>query len=254
MSINSIPAISITDVNYSIQNYPILENITFDIKEGEYMAIIGPNGAGKTTLLKIILGLLQPDSGEVNIFGQSREIMKEKYIIGYIPQRVSATIYRFPATVEEIIRSGRTARVGMFRAFSKTDFDAVEKAMERADVTKYRNKSISELSGGELQRVFIARALATEPKILILDEPTVGVDPQTQAAFYEFIEDLNHKLNLTIVIVTHEVDVALHRAHFVLCLNKQLVCHVPSSELLKGKYLEKLYGESMHVVHHEHKH
>lgn len=222
------------------------------IQEGEYVAIIGPNGAGKSTLLKLILGLLTPQSGSIKLFGQPLQTFDEKFKLGYVPQRVSASSIQFPATVKEVVESGRTATVGLFRGLSKHDREKIHWAMHVAGIEKLENSSINQLSGGQLQRVYIARALASEPKILLLDEPTTGVDLETQEKFYDFLKMLNKDLGLTILIVTHEVDVAVHRAKSVICLNRKLVCHIPSTKLLQGNYLQNLYGTHAHVVPHEH--
>jgi len=216
------------------------------------LGIIGPNGGGKTTLIKIILGLLKPDTGSVKIFGEDIKTFKERALIGYLPQRISQSIPQFPATVEEIVRSGRTARVGLFKRFSEQDKIAIEKAMETADVVKHRARLINELSGGERQRVFIARSLAGEPKMLILDEPSVGVDIAAQEKFYTFIEDLNQNHGLAIIFVSHDIDVVAHEVKCLLCLNKSLVCHGLPREFMKEEYLEKLYGKKVKFILHRH--
>lgn len=244
--------IEIKDINYSYEGAKALDQVSLVIEQGEYAAIIGPNGAGKTTLLKVMLGLIKPDSGKVLIFGQQVEDFDKKFQLGYVPQRVSASSLQFPATVEEVVQSGRTASIGLFRRLNKKDREKIEWAMNLAGVEKFRTSSINQLSGGQLQRVYIARALTSEPHILFLDEPTAGVDLETQEKFYDFLKKLNKELGLTILIVTHEVDVAVHRARSVICLNRKLICHIPSTQLLKGNYLQQVYSEHAHVVPHEH--
>lgn len=244
--------IDVQNLNFSYNGNPVLENVSFSVKDGEYLGIIGPNGGGKTTLIKIILGLLKPDTGSVKIFGEDIKTFKERALIGYVPQRISQSIPQFPATVEEIVRSGRTARVGLFKRFSEQDKIAIEKAMETADVVKHRARLINELSGGERQRVFIARSLAGEPKMLILDEPSVGVDIAAQEKFYTFIEDLNQNHGLAIIFVSHDIDVVAHEVKCLLCLNKSLVCHGLPREFMKEEYLEKLYGKKVKFILHRH--
>jgi len=244
--------IDVQNLNFSYNGNPVLENVSFSVKDGEYLGIIGPNGGGKTTLIKIILGLLKPDTGSVKIFGEDIKTFKERALIGYVPQRISQSIPQFPATVEEIVRSGRTARVGLFKRFSEQDKIAIEKAMETADVVKHRARLINELSGGERQRVFIARSLAGEPKMLILDEPSVGVDIAAQEKFYTFIEDLNQNHGLAIIFVSHDIDVVAHEVKCLLCLNKSLVCHGLPREFMKEEYLEKLYGKKVKFILHGH--
>jgi len=244
--------IEVQNLNFSYNGNSVLENVSFSVKDGEYLGIIGPNGGGKTTLIKIILGLLKPDTGSVKIFGKDIKTFKERALIGYVPQRISQSIPQFPATVEEIVRSGRTARVGLFKRFSEQDKIAIEKAMETADVVKHRARLINELSGGERQRVFIARSLAGEPKMLILDEPSVGVDIAAQEKFYTFIEDLNQNHGLAIIFVSHDIDVVAHEVKCLLCLNKSLVCHGLPREFMKEEYLEKLYGKKVKFILHRH--
>ncbi|TNF54550.1 ATP-binding cassette domain-containing protein, partial [bacterium] len=157
---NNKICIELKDINFHFNEHPILEHVSFSVDIGEYVGIIGPNGGGKTTLLKIILGLLKPVSGEVEIFGQKVETFQKRYQLGYVPQRATHAESFFPATVEEVVRSGRTARIGLFRRYGDKDLEAVERAMEIADVAQYRNRLIGSLSGGERQRVLIARALS----------------------------------------------------------------------------------------------
>ena len=254
MSINqNDTCISVKNVNYSYNGSPILENITFTVKTGEYLGIIGPNGGGKTSLLKIILGLLTPTSGEVKIFGQLVREFKEKYLIGYVPQRISHAGL-FPATVEEIVTSGRTPRIGLLKRFSKEDTKAIDKAIDIAGIGKLRNTVIGSLSGGERQRVFLARALAGDPKILILDEPAVGVDVAVQQSFYTFLQHLNQNLGITILFVSHDLDIVADEVQCVLCLNRGMVCHGSPKTSFTVQNLEKLYGKQIKVIHHGHHH
>ncbi len=245
--------IELDNVSFSYGTIPVLENISFKVKKGEYLGIIGPNGGGKTTLIKIILGLLNPRSGTVKIFGIDHHSFEQKYRIGYVPQRSMQDIKEFPATVFEVVRSGRIPRLGLFHPFGKKDLEAVERAMKIAGIDWYRDMLIGNLSGGERQRVFIARALASEPDILVLDEPTVGVDIAAQKTFYEFLATLNHEHSLTIIFVSHDVDVVTREATMVLCINHNMVCHGLPRDLLSEGVLKKLYEEGgTRRVEHEH--
>lgn len=252
MHLEEKKCITVEDLSFSYSGYPVLEHINFSVQSGDYLGVIGPNGGGKTTLIKILLGLLKPTSGTVQVFGIPIRDFKEKALIGYVPQRVSHAVSQFPATVEEVVQSGRTARVGILQRLGRGDLSAVKEAMEVADVTKYKSKRIDELSGGERQRVFIARALAGEPKILILDEPSVGVDIAAQEKFYTFLESLNRDHGLTIIFVSHDIDVVAHEVKSLLCLNKHLVCHGAPREFMKEEYLEKLYGKKVKFILHGH--
>jgi zinc transport system ATP-binding protein len=243
--------IEVKDVSFSYNGNPILQDISFDVDEGEYLGIIGPNGGGKTTLFKVILGLLKPQTGEVRIFGEPLESFKRRHLIGYVPQK-SLSDYYFPATVEEVVRSGRTARLGLFKRFSKDDALAIERVMEVTDVAGLKGRLIGQLSGGERQRVFIARALASGPKILILDEPDVGVDVTAQEKFYSFLEELNSGSGITILLISHDIDVVAHQAKTILCLNRRLVCHGPPRDFITEEYMQKLYGKKVRFILHGH--
>ncbi|MBI4359624.1 MAG: metal ABC transporter ATP-binding protein [Candidatus Jacksonbacteria bacterium] len=252
MLIKDTNCIEVENVSFSYTDHTVLQNISFTVKSGEYLGIIGPNGGGKTTLVKLLLGLLKPDTGTIKLFGHDIAQFKEKALIGYVPQRSSQTISSFPATVFEVVKSGRTARIGVLKRFGKDDLAAVQKAISTADIAKYKTNLIGELSGGELQRVFIARSLAGEPKILILDEPSAGIDIAAQEKFYTFIENLNKDLGITIIFISHDIDVVAHEVKCLLCLNKNLVCHGAPREFLKDEYLEKLYGSKVKFILHGH--
>lgn len=211
----------------------MLDGVTAEIPDGDYLGIIGPNGGGKTTLLKILLGLLVPTRGEVQLFGESIAASPERKHIGYVPQSANAIGLQFPATVEEIVRSGRTPLKHPFSSWSIADDRAVKRAIEVAGVKHLIGRRIATLSGGERQRTLIARSLAAEPKILILDEPTSAIDVQSQEQFYDFLTDLRKKLKLTIIIVSHDIDVVSHEVDQVLCLNRHMVCHGPAETVMQ---------------------
>ena len=247
---NSNVCIEVKNVSFRYDGNLILENINFSVNTGEYLGVIGPNGGGKTTLLKIILGLLKPTTGTVKIFGDDVRNSKILLQIGYVPQRITQGDFHFPATVEEIVASGRTARRGLLKWLNQEDRTAIEKAMETAEITEHRNRSMSKLSGGEQQKVFIARALAGEPKILILDEPVVSVDNPSQEKFYTFLQEINQKFGLTIIFVSHDIDVVAHQVKSVLCLNHKLVCYGSPKEFIKEENMEKLYGKKVKFILH----
>ncbi len=246
------PCIEVNDICLSSNGNPVLEHVSFSISKGEYLGIIGPNGGGKTTLLKIILGLIRPDSGEVRILGRNLDELKERYKIGYIPQKVTQAELYFPASVEEIVRSGRTARVGLFKRYGQMDNQAIARAMEIAEVAEYRDRLIGRLSGGERQRVFIARALAGEPEILILDEPVGGVDIASQKRFYDFLSYLNREMGITIIFVSHDVGAIADEVNTVLCLNRRMICHGLPENYIKEDFLEKIYGRKVTSILHKH--
>lgn len=232
--------VKISDVSFAYNGESAVSDINLEIKRGEFLGIIGPNGSGKTTLLKIILGLLKPQKGEVQLFGQDMNRFKDWSKIGYVPQRAGSNVTSFPISVEEV--------VGMSGASEKS----VMNALVEVEMVEHRKRLLRELSGGQQQRVFIARALATKPELLILDEPTVGVDVDSQAKFYQLLRDLNHNLSLTLALVSHDIDVVAHEVSEVACINCKLVCHGKPKDILKSDYLEKLYGKELRFVVHGH--
>jgi len=247
--------IELKNVHFNYGTNTVLEDVSFSVNAGDYIGVIGPNGGGKTTLLLIMLGLLKPSSGHVLVFGKKiGELKRERSRIGYVPQRLSQLDANFPATVYEIIASGRTAGNGLFRLFSKSDKDAIERAMTIAKVGELRNKLIGDLSGGERQRVMIARSLAGDPKVLILDEPTTGVDIASQEQFYHFLGELNHKHGLTIVFVSHDIDIVANEVHSLLLLNRKIVSYGPAKDLINKHYLDDLYGGKIDFTFHPHHH
>jgi zinc transport system ATP-binding protein len=247
---HAFPAIEVSGVNFTADNSAILQDISFSVRQGDYLGIIGPNGGGKTTLIKIMLGLLNPDSGTVKYFGTELNKYRERYLIGYVPQKASETESRFPATVEEVVRSGRTARIGLFNRFTPADIRTVDSAMETAGVSRFSKKIVSRLSGGERQRVMIARALACEPKILFMDEPTVAIDVASQEKFYDFLDLLNQKMGLTILVVSHDIAAVAKKVSTVLCLNHEMVCHGKPAQFMKEEYMERLYGKKVNLIMH----
>ncbi len=252
MPIKKIPCIEVENLNYKINDSLILDDLTFTLNTGDYVGIVGPNGGGKTTLIKLILGLIKPTSGQIKIFGEKLNSILVNKEIGYVPQKIGQSLNGFPTTVEEVIKSGRTVRRGWLGRMSSIDLKAVDEAMEATGIKKYAKKLISELSGGERQRVFIARALAAEPKILILDEPTSGVDIGHQEIFYEFLRDLRKNFNLTIIYVSHDIDFIAKEVSTVLCLNQKLVCHQSPKAFLTKENLEKVYGPHSKIILHDH--
>lgn len=247
--------IELKNVSFRYGANIVLDNVNFSVIAGDYIGVIGPNGGGKTTLLAIMLGLLKPSSGEVFVFGKKlHELKSGRSHIGYVPQRLSQLDANFPATVYEIVASGRTALNGPFHFFSKHDKEAVERALTIAKVGDLRQKLIGDLSGGERQRVMIARSLAGEPKVLILDEPTTGVDIASQEQFYHFLGELNHEHGLTIVFVSHDIDIVANEVHSLLLLNRKIVSYGSAKDLINKHYLDDLYGSKIDFTFHPHHH
>ncbi|MDB4978361.1 MAG: znuC3 [Candidatus Peribacteria bacterium] len=248
MPINTTPAIELKDVSFRYNGIPLFRSISFHIAQGEYAGIIGPNGSGKTTLLKLMLGILKPFSGTVRILGQDVQESSARERIGYVPQRITQLDFSFPATVEEIVRSGRTP----LRKPSDNGSVSIERALAETNMLELRNRRIDQLSGGERQRAFIARALAADPAILILDEPTVGVDAESQVKFYEFLTEMNEKRGITIIFVSHDTHALMKNVKCVLCLQEGELCQCAPGELHSHDHIERHFGAHGGLTHHAH--
>lgn len=246
------PIIVVSDLNFSYRDNPVLEHVSFTLEKGDYVGIIGPNGGGKTTLLKILIGILHPQSGKILIEGIPISQFKQKSIIGYVPQRIAQDSAAFPATVYEVVESGRVASKKIFSRLDTKDKNKIKEVLKLAQIENLRDRLISQISGGERQRVYVARALAGDPKILILDEPFVGIDINAQRDFYAFLKKLNQKHGLTILFVSHDVDIISEEVKSVLCLNRGLLCFGSARILHEPGVIENLYGRKITHIHHSH--
>jgi len=256
MSLNfSVPIFDIKNLNFSVRGQEILSSISFEIFNGEYIAIIGPNGGGKTTLIRMLLGLDRPTSGEIKLFGKKLSNFKEWSKIGYVPQRASLVDANFPATVLDIVNMGRVSKRKMFSKKTIEDIDAVNDAMKKMDIENLKDKMVGTLSGGQRQRVMIARALASKPEILILDEPNTGVDMVSQNRFYALLSKLNKEENITIVFITHDIGVIADDIGRLFTINqKAIICNNPK-EAMSCEDMSELYGIDAHLIHnHKHEH
>jgi len=250
-----VPIFDVKNLNFKVDNQNILSNISFEIFKAEYIAIIGPNGGGKTTLVRMLLGLEKPTSGEVKIYGQKLKDFKEWYKIGFVPQRASHVDVNFPATVEDIVKMGRISKRKLFSKSLKKDIEAVNDAMLKMDVYDLKDKMVGNLSGGQRQRVMCARALASHPEILILDEPNTGVDVVSQNRFYALLRKLNQEDKITIVFITHDVGVIADDIARLFTVNEKItVCNDPK-KMMSCDDMSKLYGIDAHLIHnHRHEH
>lgn len=240
------------NVSFTYEHSTVLEHTSLEVKEGEFWALIGPNGSGKSTLLKIILGLLKPDTGTVKLFGQNIESFKQRERIGFVSQKSNAFNSGFPATVLEVVKSGLTRKVGLFKPFSKQDEETAMNALRIVKMEQFARKNIGELSGGQQQRVFIARALVGKPDLLIMDEPTVGIDQQNVTSFYTMLKGLNREHGIAILLVTHEIDLVTDLASHVACLNRTIHFHGVQSEYKKmdDADISSWYGHPVRRIHH----
>ena len=239
------------NVSYSYDRQPALENVSFSIEKGDFVGVIGPNGSGKTTLVKLMLGLLAPDTGSIRILGKGIREFKDWQKVGYVPQKATNFDQNFPATVFEVASMGRFSKAGLIRRLSDTDRKEVEKALHVAGISNLRNSRIGDLSGGQQQRVFIARALAAEPELLILDEPTVGVDMRAQHNFYALLKQLNGKMGMTLVLVSHDVGMITKSVSKLACVNVTATFHDVSKGFEEAA-LFCSYAKDVGAVPHHH--
>lgn len=253
----AVPVFEIKNVTYEykdkLEATPALQDISFSINEGEFLAIVGPNGSGKSTLLKLILGVYRLQQGQILINGKNRKSFNAWQDIGYVSQKAAAHAKGFPATVKEVVISGLTKEKGLFKRFSKQDYEQLDKTLKLLDISHIKDQNVSNLSGGQAQRVFIARALINNPSILVLDEPTEGIDSQHVKDFYNVLFKLK-KQDVTILLVTHDIGVVVDNADRVACLNEHLHFHGTNTEFqnLGEAELSKIYGFPLQLVSHNH--
>lgn len=237
-------AVEIKDLSVYYDNTCALSDINLEISERDFMGIIGPNGGGKSTLLKAILGLVKPTRGSITVFGQPPD--KIKTPLGYVPQ-FSKFDKQFPVSVEQAVLMGCLPRsFKLFHRFSVSDMEKCVELMKRLDIYDLKNRQIGQLSGGQLQRVLIARALASEPKILLLDEPTASVDTNSKAQIYNILRKLNSEM--AIVVVTHDTGAVSSYIKNIACLNRSLYYHGEPS--LSDAVVQQTYGCPVDLIAH----
>lgn len=237
-------AVKIENLSVYYGQTPAISGVCLDIEEGEYLGIIGPNGGGKTTLLKAILGIVQINSGKIDIY--NKRIGSNRGIIGYVPQ-FAVMDKHFPISVLEVVLTGRLKEgLSPFFKFCKKDKVEAYKVLERVSMQHLADRQVSELSGGEFQRMLIARALATNPKILFLDEPTASVDVKSREQIYNLLGELNK--DMTIILVTHDLLAVASQVNKLACLNEKLVYH--GEPELTEKVVTTLYGCPVDLIAH----
>ncbi|MDG4476632.1 metal ABC transporter ATP-binding protein [Thiovibrio frasassiensis] len=238
-------AIRIRDLDFAYNGTPVLEGVNLEIMARDSLCIVGPNGGGKTTLLKLILGLLKPNRGEIQVLGQTPE--KSRLRIGYVPQYARFD-QQFPVTVLNVVLMGRLDRI-FCGPYAKADREAALAALEEMGLADLGGRLFAEISGGQRQRVLIARALAAEGELLILDEPTANIDAASEEHLFELLTKLNERL--TVMLVTHDVGFASKFFKSIVCVNRQVVLH-PTSELT-GDLIRNMYGGDIRMIRHDHR-
>ncbi|MGV9197434.1 MAG: metal ABC transporter ATP-binding protein [Promethearchaeia archaeon] len=215
------PIIKLKDISVSYQNIFALSDVNLEVYQGEYIGIFGPNGSGKTTLLKTILGLKEPDNGIVELFG-SENLKNHRKKIGYVPQNPMAA-KTFPASVQKVVEMGLYGKIGFLKPLKEEDHQKAERALHKVHMGDYKNRPIGHLSGGELQKVMVARALVSDPKVVLLDEPTSSLDFVMTRELMELMEELNHKYNITIMVIHHHIDLLLPYCSRLLLINRSII-------------------------------
>ncbi len=246
------PLVSVEDVSFNFGATRVLLDVTFVIQPGDFLAVIGPNGSGKTTLLKILLGILHPHRGRVRLLGSDIHEFVHWEKIGYVPQKATNTDGLFPVSVREIVAMGLLSKKRFPRFLRKGDEDDIDRALEQVDMLDAKQRRIGELSGGQQQRVLIARAIVNQPLILFLDEPTAGVDAETQDRFYSMLGNLNKTHRITIVIITHDLGIVDKRVNAIACVNQRLVFHGNHDDFCNSSVVQELLKGEHHLVCHRH--
>lgn len=240
-------ALEIEDLWLSFRDTPVLEAVELSLDEGEFLGIIGPNGAGKTVLLRVVLGLLTPDRGRVRVFGRPPEDSRGQ--VAYVPQ-YSGFDRDFPIRVEDVVLTARLHRAGILRRFNDADRRRAREALEELEIGHLADRQVGKLSGGQLQRVLIARALAMDARMLILDEPTASLDPRVGVDLYERLAAMGERI--TVILVSHDIGVVTRHVTSIACLNRRL--HYHHSREITQEMIEETYGCPVDFVVHEHTH
>jgi len=248
----SAPVFSLRSVSLERDGVEVLQNVDLAAKRGEALGIIGPNGGGKTSLLRVMLGLERPTSGEVRLFGQPIGSFREWWRVAFVAQHATHFDPAFPASVREVVLLGRVPHRGLFHWFTNEDREAAAWAIEHCGLEGYEERRVGRLSGGEKQRVFIAKALAAKPDLLVMDEPTTGVDRESQRRFYDLLRDMNEEHGITIVLVSHDLGVVSAHLHRVVCLNRTLFYDGDPRAVDIDEILARLYGGEPRALAHAH--
>ncbi len=239
------PVIELRDVGFSYGAAPVLEGVDLTVEEGEFLGIVGPNAGGKSTLLKLVLGLLEPQRGDIRVLGRPpRDASRH---LGYVAQ-YPAFSRDFPITVEQTVLMGRLGTGGWLGGYDRADRAAAWQAMVEVEAEDLAQRQIGSLSGGQLQRTLLARALVGNPRVLILDEPTANIDQRVESDIFDLLGRLNERM--TILVVSHDIAFISGYVGRVACINRTLVCH--KTEAVEGEIIQELYGDHVRMVRHQH--
>ncbi len=245
--VSAAPVIELSGVSFAYGTAPVLQDVDLAVAPGEFLGIVGPNAGGKSTLLKLILGLLESAAGRVRVLGRRPQAASPA--IGYVPQ-YPAFARDFPVTVEQVVLTGRLGRGRLLGGYRREDREMARWVMTQTEIADLAPRRIATLSGGQLQRVLVARALACEPQILILDEPTANIDMRVESDIFDLLRVLNQRM--TILVVSHDVAFISAYVRRVACVNRTLLCH--ATESIDGQVIQDLYGGEVRHVAHVHAH
>lgn len=248
-----VDVITAERLSFRYNGIEVLSDLSFGVAAGDYVGLVGPNGSGKTTLIRIILGLSRAASGSISLFGQDPLHFRERHRVGYLPQKLTFFNPFFPATVSEIVGLGLLSKKSFPKRIAGSDAEAINRALNLMDITDLRNKLIGDLSGGQQQRVLLARALVNEPEMVILDEPTTALDPETRERFYAVLTDLNESRNVTIILITHDIGSVGKYTSKLLYLDKRIIFYGSFEDFCRSEDMGKYFGEfSQHIICHRH--
>ncbi len=243
--------LEVKDVTFGYNHWPVIEGINFTLMPGDYLWVIGPNGSGKTTLVKVILGILRPKSGTVRFFGRDPGTFNQWNRVAYVPQKIAFFDPYFPASVNEICEMGLLAEKKQPKRFTRVDRRRVDEALDRVGIHRIRNRRIGELSGGQLQRVLLAKALISGPEILFLDEPTAAVEPSVRKDFFGIVDGLKAQ-GTTIVLINHDIAGMNIHNNKILYLNRRQVFFGEGGKFCLAEDMSDYFGAYQHVICHQH--
>lgn len=243
--------IEVKNLRVKYQDIEALGGVTFDINAGDYVGIVGPNGSGKTTLVKALLGLV-PFEGKVSFRGRNSTELAARPHIGYLPQKMSFIDQRFPATAREIVLSGVYCCKKFPISIDRKDYAAAKEAMSALGIANLKNRPIGRLSGGQQQRVLLARSLVHSPEMLILDEPTVALDPRSREAFYSTVQRLNMEKNVTVLLISHDIGSVGKYASKLLYIDRRVIFYGTFEEFCKSAQMADYFGAGQHIICHRH--
>ncbi|MFW5917649.1 MAG: metal ABC transporter ATP-binding protein [Halorubrum sp.] len=237
------PLVDARDLTFGYTASPVIEGVDLRVDRGEYVGIVGPNGSGKSTLLRLVLGLHEPDEGSVELLGHPARAFAERERVGYVAQDVTSGGTRMPITVAEVVLMGRFPHAG-FRRVAADDRDRAREALRTVGIEHLADRKVTALSGGQRQRTYIARALAGEAELLVLDEPTVGVDAEAVDAFFDLVDGLVDD-GMTVLLVEHDIGAVVERASRVVCLNREVYFDGPPAAFIESDALDRAYGTTI---------